>query len=120
MKESLKSIVVDVHCGQCGDFSVGADVIADSQRLLDEGCPGSSYECPPELFARLLSESTLATLQSESSGLQSAEQGSSVRRISVDWSCVAACSLHNLKSRAISRWEDDGGYVATAPQSESC
>lgn len=112
MTDSLKNIVVDVHCEQCGDFTVGADVIADSQRLLEEGCPGSSYECPPAVFAELLSESALASLQSEAQG--------TVRRISVDWSCVGACSLESLKSRAICRWEDDGGYVATTPRIEAC
>ena len=59
----LKDLYVDVHCDQCGDFAVRADVIAESQRLLADGCPGSAFECPPELFATLLEPAAVESLR---------------------------------------------------------
>ncbi len=34
MTDILKSLSVDIHCHQCGDFTLGADVIAESQSHL--------------------------------------------------------------------------------------
>lgn len=62
MSDILKHVDVQVHCQQCGDFIVSADVIAESQRMLEEGCPGSPYECTPELYATLLDRSLLEKL----------------------------------------------------------
>lgn len=74
MIDILKHISVDVHCDQCGDFTIGADVIAESQRLLARGCPGSPYECPPDLFASLLDPSALEALEKAWVDLESAIQ----------------------------------------------
>lgn len=41
MVDILRTLAVEVHCDQCGDFEIGADVIAESQRMLAEGCLGS-------------------------------------------------------------------------------
>ena len=62
MSDILKHVDVQVHCQQCGDFTVPADVIAESQRMLEQGCPGSPYECTPELYATLLDRSLLEKL----------------------------------------------------------
>jgi hypothetical protein len=106
----LKTVSVDVHCDRCGDFTVGADVIAESQRLLAEGCPGSSYECPPSLLATLLPQSVLESLESAWSELQRATR-SPVRQLSFDDSPRVASANDRLDPRSISRWEDDGGYI---------
>ncbi len=113
MVDILKVLTVDVHCDQCGDFNIGADVVAESQRLLAEGCPGSPYECPPELFATLLPESALESLQTAWNELESAARGR-VRQISLDDSPrVATRPNDKLDPRTIARWEDDGGYIPT-------
>ena len=70
MTDILKHCYVDVHCGQCGEFAVRADVIAESQRLLARGCPGSTYECPPALLATLLEPTALASLERAWSALE--------------------------------------------------
>ncbi len=111
MTDILKALSVDVHCDQCGDFNLGADTIAESQRLLAEGCPGSPHECPPALFATLLPQAALQSLQRAWSALESATQ-SPIRQLSLEGSPrLALHSIDNLEARAIARWEDDGGCV---------
>ncbi len=111
MTEILKHLSVDVHCDQCGDFSVGADVIEQSQRLLREGCPGSAYECPPQWFATLLEPSALATLERAWTDVMRAPRGP-VRQVSIDDGLQVAVRVEvDLNSPAVARWEDDGGYV---------
>jgi hypothetical protein len=89
----LQNISVNVHCALCGDFSLGADVIAESQRLLRSGCPGSTHECPPELFASLLDASALAQIEQRWAALQ------------------AEVEAEVGKEKHLSRWEDDGGAL---------
>ena len=103
MTDILKALSVDVHCDQCGDFDIGADVIAESQRLLAEGCPGSPHECPPQLFARLLPLPALESLRRAWNALESATH-TPVRQIALD-------------PRTLARWEDDGGYIPNKPWS---
>ncbi len=111
MTDILRALSVDVHCDRCGDFSIGADVIAESQRLLAEGCPGSPHECPPQLFARLLPQTALESLQRAWNALETAAY-SPVRQIALDDAPHVATRVSDeLDSRTIARWEDDGGYV---------
>lgn len=111
MTDILKSVSVDVHCDQCGDFTVGADVIAESQRLLAHGCPGSSFECPPTLFATLLPRSVLESFERAWVELESAAR-SPVQHVAVgDEPSVTVAAGTEPERRAICRWEDDGGYV---------
>lgn len=113
MTDILKSVSVDVRCEQCGEFTVGADVIAESQRLLAGGCPGSSFECPPTLFATLLPRSALESFERAWVELESAAR-SPVRHLAVgEESSVTVAAGFEPERRAISRWEDDGGYVPT-------
>lgn len=113
MVDILKALTLDVHGDQCGDFDIGADVVADSQRLLAAGCPGSPHECPPELFATLLPESALESLRTAWNELESAARGP-VRQVSLDDSPhVAPRPNDKLDPRTIARWEDDGGYIPT-------
>jgi hypothetical protein len=110
-----RNLAVDVHCERCGDFTVGADVIAESQRLLAAGCPGSAHECPPTLFATLLDPAALESLERAWRALEDAA-GSPVRHISIDDPLRVAVQLGEpLDPRSIRRWEDDGGYIASAP-----
>lgn len=78
--------MLDVTCFACALTHVPLDVIAESQRLLDElgPCVGlASFECPVLYFAGLASPETLAELRAADAAL--------------DDHCELA------------RWETDGG-----------
>lgn len=65
MTDIFDNITIHVDCAQCDqDFDVSAAVVAESQELLDEGCPGTDYECPASLFATLLDRRALRRLAS--------------------------------------------------------
>lgn len=119
MTDLLKHVAVEVHCDQCGDFTVGADVIAESQRLLAQGCPGSSYECPPTLFASLLEPSAVDALQRAWSALERTVR-SPVREVSADALRIALAPNDKQDPRAVLRWEDDGGYIPGTPRGAPC
>lgn len=111
----LRALSVEVHCPQCGDFTVGADIIAESQRLLAAGCPGSPHECPPTLFATLLPQAALESLERVWNELESAVRAP-VRQLSFDVSSHEAPHPdEKLDPRILSRWEDDGGYIPRPP-----
>lgn len=129
MTDILKSLSVDVHCDQCGDFTVPADVIAQSQRLLAKGCPGSTFECPPTLFAMLLPRSVLESLERAWAAVESAAR-SPVQHVRVadtasvnemvssrDFALTGTDAGKQPEARAIARWEDDGGYVPSGGKS---
>lgn len=120
MTDVLKTLTVDVHCDQCGDFTVGADVIAESQRILAGGCPGSSYECPPSLFATLLPRQALESFERAWSDLERTAR-SPVQQITIeDLPHVLIRPDGQLDPRAIARWEDDGGHVPAGKRRTPC
>ena len=120
MADILKALSVDVHCDQCGDFTVGADVIAESQRMLAEGCPGSSYECPPALFATLLPRDALESFEKAWSDLEDAAP-SPVRQIAIEEPPhISTRPNDKVDPRIIDRWEDDGGYIPAEARSARC
>lgn len=120
MVDILKALSVQVHCGQCGDFDIGADVIAESQRLLAQGCPGSPHECPPELLATLVPQSALESLEKAWVELESATRPP-VRQLALDHAPRIEREPHvQLDPRTIARWEDDGGYVPRLVRGPSC
>lgn len=125
MTDILKHILVDVHCGHCGDFAIGADVIAESQRMLAEGCPGSPYECPPEVLAPLLEPSALASLERAWADLEATRGGRS-RQIAFgepphvpvgEPRHVPVDATEQGDAMALDRWENEGG---TAPRTQRC
>ena len=65
MNEILQQIELTVCCGQCDrSYEVPLSVIAESQRLLEEGCPGSEFECAATYFAKLVDPTILQRLVS--------------------------------------------------------
>lgn len=63
MRSILDSIDVHVDCAHCDiSFDISAAVVAESQELLEGGCPGSDYECPATLFATLVDRQALLRL----------------------------------------------------------
>ncbi|MCB9576599.1 MAG: hypothetical protein H6717_06185 [Polyangiaceae bacterium] len=106
-----KALSVSAHCVQCGEFNMGADVIAESQRLLAEGCRASPYECRPELLATLLPQFALESLQTDWDRLESATREPG-RHISLHiWRPDAPRTNNKLDPRTIARWWDHGGYI---------
>jgi hypothetical protein len=63
MTDILDNIDIHVACHQCDkSFEVSAAVVAESQELLDGGCPGTDYECPASVFAALVDRDALRRL----------------------------------------------------------
>lgn len=63
MSEILENVEVHVVCEHCDtEFETSADVVARSQRLLEDGCPGESHECPARLFANFVDRAALRDL----------------------------------------------------------
>ncbi len=117
MTNILEHCYVDVHCGQCGEFAVRADVIAESQRLLEQGCPGSTYECPPALLATLLERSALESLEQAWTTLASTAHDP-VQQVTLDdalhvprQATEGAPAPDEELRWDVSRWDDDGGFV---------
>lgn len=116
----LRNFYVDVRCVQCGDFTVRADVVAASQRLLAEGCPGSQFECPPELLAGLLEPTFLESLERAGSDLDrtreiavfDAPHGHALR--------ISVRAVPRLDTINLLRWEDDGGYCTLPSPTLRC
>ncbi len=108
MTDLLKRISVEVHCDQCGNFILGADVIAQSQQLLATGCPGSTHECPPSQLANLLPQSALTRLESAWHDL---EEGSpSTVKLSINTPPPRTHADDKNSCGCVDRWEDDGGH----------
>lgn len=60
MSDILDDITILIDCSQCdAKFNITTSVVADSHRLLDQGCPGSHYECPASLFAEIVDHQSL-------------------------------------------------------------
>ena len=123
MLDVMRHIQLEIPCSVCADsYSVSADTVRESQRLLAEGCPGtSSYECPPLFFATLLPAEALAHLVG---ALQEVERSALSRGSTAIWveepvlhasnPLPAAAREATRTCAAIARWEDDGG--APSPQ----
>ena len=70
-------------------------------------------ECPPTLFATLLPQSALESFEKAWSEPERAAR-SPVRQRSTDAPLrIVAPRSDDVDARALSRWEDDGGYVPT-------
>ena len=117
MSDTPSDFYVDLRCDQCGDFTIGADVVAESQRLLAGGCSGSKFECPPELL-HLLEPTHLESLERTGSGPGRANE-IVVRQVARGYAPrVAAHPVPD--TRNLSRWEGDGGNPPIFPRSDSC
>lgn len=69
MDDRLEHTLIHVHCPRCdGAYDVPASVVAESQRLVEHGCPGtSSCECPASFYASLIEPAALEALAHEES-----------------------------------------------------
>ncbi len=114
MSDILQQVDVHLHCVQCDEtYDVHAAMIAEAQRLLAQGCPGTPHECYPSFLASLVDASALDSLRrawrsversararSETTGLRGRAQVARNVRWDDGW-------------RELARWEDDGGAPET-------
>jgi hypothetical protein len=63
--DPLSHVEVEVACNICGDsYSVSGSTIRESQRLLAQGCTGTSlFECDAAFYATLLEPEVIAELE---------------------------------------------------------
>ena len=107
----MRDPAIDVACPECeGSYPVSIAIIAESQRLIAEGCPVSTihaiHECAPRYLAALLSPEIVALLTRMRADGASAPRPE--RR--VDEIGVEAAELR----LALDRWETEGGAVRGA------
>lgn len=63
MSEILSNIGIYVICEHCEtEFEMSADVVAESQDLMEGGCPGDTRECPARLFSNFVDRDALRDL----------------------------------------------------------
>lgn len=101
----MRDPAIDVACPECeGSYPVSIAIIAESQRLIAEGCPASTihaiHECAPRYLAALLSPEIVALLTR--TGGPSARSA----QARVEESGEAA-----QVRLALDRWETEGGAV---------
>lgn len=114
MIDVMKHILIDVPCDLCSEsYPISAELVRQSQEMLEAGCPGtSSYECAPLYYASLLPGPAVAHLVT---ALKEVEQGalrSGARCVRTDSASPPDPSrdVDFDTSRAwLGRWEDDGG-----------
>lgn len=78
MSDILDDVIIQVECSQCdASYNISATAVAESQQLLEGGCPGTDFECPASLFANLADRDALRRLaQAWRDLLESAGEGS--------------------------------------------
>jgi hypothetical protein len=106
----LDHVEVVVPCHQCGStYAVPASLVRESQRLLAEGCSGTSlYECDASFYATLIEPDALDALaRAWAVFCQSAAThgGTAITITTGD----ASGPDHDFDARAIQRWDDEGG-----------
>ncbi len=112
MTDILNQLEVAVECEQCGTFTTSGDVIAECQRLLDEGCPGSPYECPLEHFAGLLDQAALDAL---AKAWKSLEHNALRRGERVSLNRPLHAEIHSEEHSGSARWAEDAEAPPQTP-----
>lgn len=102
----LDHVQVTVPCPTCDEsYTVPASVVRASQRVLAEGCTGtSSYECEASFYATLIDHDAIESLEHVWADFcrSATEHGA----IDVAFDTDAA---RDLDGRALQRWENEGG-----------
>ncbi len=106
----LDHVEVVVPCHHCGStYTVPASLVRESQRVLAEGCSGSSlYECDASFYATLVEPGALDALANAWAVFcQSAAThgGTEIMITTGDSSSPDP----NFDARALQRWDNEGG-----------
>jgi hypothetical protein len=109
-EDLLSAIDVVLTCSKCdATYSIPASFVRESQRILAEGCTGSSpFECNASFYANLIDPQVIAELERAWVSFQ--QSASSHGGIGVDLPRSDADS-HAIApdARALERWENEGG-----------
>lgn len=117
MVDLMRHLQVDVSCPECTEaYPVSVETVRECQRLVCEGCPGtSSYECPARYFAGLLAPAAVARLVEALQGLEDDARLHGGRRVRIALPPpelkTAASALRETEAleAAIVGWENEGG-----------
>lgn len=111
MADILDNIDIHVDCAQCDvAYHIPASTVAESQRLIEEGCPGSEYECPASLFATLVDPADLRALAGAWRRVERSVRGRAQGLLLTARPAVSDRAVVQ-RDPALARWEDDGGAM---------
>ena len=109
-QDLLDHVEVVVACNTCdATYSVPASIVRESQRILAEGCSGSSlFECDASFYATLIEPEAIETLERAWANFRQSAAGHGALGV-----VFHAGDSHDEPSdqdtRAIRRWENEGG-----------
>jgi hypothetical protein len=114
MTDILKDVDIHLDCSQCeASFDISAAVVAQSQELLEHGCPGSSYECPATVFSQLVDPGALRALVDAWRQVEQSAQGRADGVVLRVHPTLKAGEAPEGKPSAIDRWENEGGALVS-------
>jgi hypothetical protein len=105
----LDHVHVTVPCNSCDEsYTVPASAVRASQRVLADGCSGtSSYECEASFYATLIDHDAIESL--EHVWADFCRNATAHGAISVELDVAEG----DLERRALQRWENEGGRPGT-------
>ena len=108
-EDLLARINVEVACSTChSSYEVPAAVIRESQRVLAEGCSGTSlFECEASFYASLVEPQVIADLERAWTSFQ--RSATTHGGIAVALASSAIREDGEFDALALARWENDGG-----------
>lgn len=110
MSDILQQVDVHVHCVQCDEsYDVSAALIAEAQRMLAQGCPGTPHECMPSFLASLVDASALESLTRAWRELERNARARSEALLMREHAALRRDFRADPMTKELARWEDDGG-----------
>lgn len=106
----LSRVEVVVCCNICqASYAIPGSMIRESQRLLAEGCTGTSlFECDASFYATLIEPEVIANLERAWASFQqsaTSHGGIGVALVGAESNTLAV----DPDARALQRWENEGG-----------
>lgn len=104
----LDHLQVTVPCNTCNEsYAVPASAVRESQRVLAEGCSGTStYECEASFYATLIDHDAIESLERVWTDFCRSAASHGASNVTFD---VGQAVAGDLDHRALLRWEDEGG-----------
>lgn len=104
----LEHVEVIVPCQSCGStYAVPASVVRESQRMLEEGCSGSTlHECDASFYATLIDAAALDELACAWAAV--CESATRHGGTEIMFATAGADGL-DVDARALQRWDNEGG-----------
>lgn len=104
----LDHVQVTVPCNTCDEsYTVPASVVRASQRVLAEGCSGTSgYECEASFYATLIDHDAIESLERVWADFCRSATTHGATDVAFDADQVVP---GDLDRRAVQRWENEGG-----------